>query len=136
VFSFVANATGYTNEDIPDADIPLTNITKTIPGPLNAQYYVPFVAPNTSAVGAGGGPVFLAQGLDTSLTAAAAPKPVNLTALNQTVPWLGPRNASTASSNSTTTTGKKNGAPGARDGTVGATVLRTLFAGTVTLLLA
>ncbi|KAH9061779.1 hypothetical protein EDB83DRAFT_2552154 [Lactarius deliciosus] len=54
VYSFVA--TGYTNLDVSLADIPLMNITGTIPGPLNVQYYV--TAPNTSAGGAGGGPVF------------------------------------------------------------------------------
>ncbi|KAH9170076.1 hypothetical protein EDB89DRAFT_1980369 [Lactarius sanguifluus] len=39
-------------------DIPLTDITVTIPRPLNVQYYVPITTPNTSSVGAGGGPVF------------------------------------------------------------------------------
>ncbi|KAF8272437.1 phosphoesterase family-domain-containing protein [Lactarius quietus] len=83
VFSFVANATNYTNLDISGADIPLTNLTGKIPGPLNAEYYVPFTAPNTSAVGAGGGPVFVSPGTDTNLTAANAPAPVNLTAKNE-----------------------------------------------------
>jgi hypothetical protein len=86
VFSFVANTTGYKNLDISDADIPLTNLTTTIPGPLNPDFYVPFVAPNISAIGAGGGPVFVAPGLNTSFTATVAPAPVNLTALNLTVP--------------------------------------------------
>ena len=76
----MANATGYTNLAIFGADIPMTNLTGNIPGPLNTQYYVPFTAPNTSVVGAGGGPVFVAPGLDTNLTAASAPAPVNLTA--------------------------------------------------------
>ena len=87
---------------------------------------MPFTAPNTSAVGAGGGPVFIASGLDTNFTAASAPAPVNLTAKNESVPWSGPRVA--ASSNSTSTTGKKNGAVGAREGIVGATVLGALLA--------
>jgi hypothetical protein len=48
--------------------------------------YVPYTAPNMSAVGAGGGPVFIGPGLNTSLRAASALAPVNLTALNETVP--------------------------------------------------
>ncbi|KAH9016787.1 phosphoesterase family-domain-containing protein [Lactarius pseudohatsudake] len=134
VYSFVANATGYTNLDIAPADIPLTNTTGIIPGPLNVQHYVPITAPNTSAVGAGGGAVFVASGLDTSFTAASAPAPVNLTAQGKTVPWLGPRVA--ASSSNTSTSGSGNGAAGAREGIVGATVLGALLAGVVTLLLA
>ena len=103
-------------------------MTGNIPGPLNAAYYVPFTAPNTSAVGAGGGPVFIASGLDTNFTAASAPAPVNLTAKNESVPWSGPRVAA-SSSNSTSSTGKKtNGAVGAREGIVGATVLGALLA--------
>ena len=96
---------------------------------------MPFTAPNTSAVGAGGGPVFIASGLDINFTAASAPAPVNLTAKNETVPWSGPRVAA-SSSNSTATTGKKNGAVGAREGIVGATVLGVLLAGVAALLLA
>ena len=69
----------------------LLNITGTIPGPLNAEFYVPFAAPNTSAIGAGGPDqgVFLAPGpgLNTSLTAAALPGPVNLTAQGLGSPW-------------------------------------------------
>lgn len=89
VYSLVASATGYKNINISAADIPFTNASGTIPGPLNPNLYVPFTAPNTSAVGAGGGAVFLAPGLDTNLTAANAPAPVNLTAQNQTVPAAG-----------------------------------------------
>ncbi|KAF8262921.1 phosphoesterase family-domain-containing protein [Lactarius quietus] len=135
VYSFVANATGYTNLDVSAADIPLTNLTGNIPGPLNAQYYVPFTAPNTSAVGAGGGSVFVASGLNTTFTAASAPAPVNLTAQNETVPWAGPRvTSSSSSSNSSSSSGKKSGAVGAREGIVGATVLGALLAGVATLL--
>ncbi len=54
--------------------------------PVDPNQYVPFLAPNMSAVGAGGGPVFVASNLDQSLTTANAPAPVNLTALNETVP--------------------------------------------------
>ena len=87
---------------------------------------MPFTAPNTSAVGAGGGPVFIAPGLDTNCTAANAPAPVNLTAKNESVPWSGPRVAT--SSNHMATTGKKSGVVGAREGIVGATVLGVLLA--------
>ena len=134
VFAFVANATNYTNLAFAAADIPLTNLTGNIPGPLNPGYYVPFTAPNTSAVGAGGGSVFIGPGLNTSLTAANAPAPVNLTALNQTVPASGPRLTSSTNSSSS---GKKNGAVGAREGMVGAsTVFSALLAGVAALVLA
>ncbi|KAN0135815.1 Phosphoesterase family domain containing protein [Lactarius tabidus] len=133
VFAFVANATNYTNLAVSAADIPLTNLTGNIPGPLNALYYVPFTAPNTSAVGAGGGPVFIGPGLNTSFTAANAPAPVNLTAHNQTVPASGPRVAPSTNSSSP---GKKSGAVGAREGMVDATVLGALLAGVATLVLA
>ncbi|KAN0135818.1 hypothetical protein V8E53_006270 [Lactarius tabidus] len=123
--------------DVSAADIPLTNLTGNIPGPLNAQYYVPFTAPNTSAVGVGGGPVFVASGLDTGFTAASAPAPGNLTAQNASVPWSGPRvTASSSSSNSSTSSGKNSGAVGVREGIVGATVLSALLAGVAALFLA
>ncbi|KAI9431708.1 hypothetical protein H4582DRAFT_2199088 [Lactarius indigo] len=73
VYSLVANATGYTNPGICLADIPLTN------------------PPSTSTVGTGGGPVFVASGVDTSFTAAKALTPVSFTAQCKTVPWFGPR---------------------------------------------
>lgn len=94
VFSFVAAATNYTNLNITGDAIPLTNLTGVFNGPLNAAQYVPFTAPNMSAVGAGGQGVFVADSLNTSFTAAVAPAPVNLTALNETVPAAGPENAS------------------------------------------
>lgn len=118
----------------------LTNATTTIPGPLNPDLYVPFTAPNTSAVGAGGGPVFVASGLNTSFTAAVAPAPVNLTEQNKSVPWAGPRNGSNAVSTSSgsgnaTTKGKSgNGAMGVRDGIVGAAVIGSILAGVAALL--
>ncbi|PCH37423.1 hypothetical protein WOLCODRAFT_109837 [Wolfiporia cocos MD-104 SS10] len=91
VFSFVANVTGWKNNGITagSSAIPLTNLTGDIPGPLNPEYYLPFTAPDTSAVGAGGGPVFLGPGLNTSITVAslADTAPVNLTAEGQQLPW-------------------------------------------------
>ncbi|KAH9016791.1 hypothetical protein EDB85DRAFT_2155672 [Lactarius pseudohatsudake] len=133
VYSFIADATGYTNLDVSLTGIPLTNITGTIPGPLNVQYYVPITASNTSAVGAGGGPVFVVSGVDTSFTAAKAPAPVNLIAQAKTVSWLGPR---VGASSSNSSSGSRNGAAGAREGIVGATVFGVPLAGVVTLLLA
>ncbi|KAH9991860.1 phosphoesterase family-domain-containing protein [Russula vinacea] len=132
VFSFVAAATGYTNVNVSSSDV-LTNATGTIPGPLNPGLYVPFTAPNTSAVGAGGGPVFVASGMNTSFTAAVAPPPVNLTQQNKTVPWSGPRNGSNAV-NSTGTGSGKSGAVDMREGIVGAAIFGTILAGVVALL--
>jgi len=110
VYSLVADATGYANNKLSGASIPLTNATGTIPGPLNANMYVPFTAPNVSAVGAGGGSVFVAANLNKSLTPASAPAAVNLTALNATVPASGPINGTTATSPSSTSTSKSSSA--------------------------
>ena len=98
VFSFVADAAGYTNLNVTGDAIPLTNLTGVFPGPLNANAFVPFTAPNMSAVGAGGQGVFVAPTLNTSLTPAVAGAPVNLTALNETVPASGLPNASSSGS--------------------------------------
>ncbi|EMD36963.1 hypothetical protein CERSUDRAFT_95231 [Gelatoporia subvermispora B] len=89
VLEFVANTTGWKNNGISgnSSAIPLLNLTGNIPGPLNGEFYIPFTAPNTSAVGAGGGPVFVADGLNTSFTVAGLPAPVNLTASGQDTPW-------------------------------------------------
>ena len=132
VFSFVAAATNYTNLNV-SSDSVLTNATGTINGPLNPNQYVPFTAPNTSAIGAGGGPVFISPGMNTSFTAAVAPAPVNLTEKNQTVPWSGPRNSSNADTNSGS--GKKSGAADMREGIVGAAIFGTILAGVAALLI-
>jgi len=97
VYSLVASVTGYENLNLTGGAIPLTNASGTTPGPLNPGLYVPFVAPNTTAVGAGGGSVFMAPGINTNLTTANAPAPVNLTALGQLVPASGPFNGTTNS---------------------------------------
>ncbi|KAH8093090.1 phosphoesterase family-domain-containing protein [Cristinia sonorae] len=106
---FVADAVGYKNLNITGNDIPLTNLTGDIPGPLNPEFFVPFSAPNMNATSAGGGPVFVAPTLNLSVTAQTLPPPVNLTALNQTVPASGyPNTTSTippGPSPSTTTGG-------------------------------
>ncbi|KAH9059221.1 hypothetical protein EDB87DRAFT_1832298 [Lactarius vividus] len=130
---FVAYATGHTNLDTALADIPPTNTTGIIPGPFNVQYYVPITAPNTSAIGAGSGAVFVVSGLDTSFTAASAPALVSLTVQGETVAWLGPCVVA-ASSNSSSSSG--NGVTGAREGILDAKVLGALLAGLVMHLLA
>jgi hypothetical protein len=86
VFSLVANTTGYQNVNVTADQIPLTNLTGVFAGPLNAEQYVPFLAPNANAVGAGGGPVFIADGVNMDLNASTAPPPENLTAMGQLVP--------------------------------------------------
>ncbi|KAL8291389.1 hypothetical protein RQP46_002367 [Phenoliferia psychrophenolica] len=80
VYDFVAKMTNHTNNGltIDSLDLPLTNITGNIPGPLNSAYWQPVLAPNASAIGAGGGPVFISAGTDMSLTSSST---VNLTAM-------------------------------------------------------
>jgi hypothetical protein len=106
VYSLVANATGYQNMDVTGNAIPLTNLTNSIPGPLNMNLWHTFLAPNTSAVGAGGGSVFLPPGVNTSLTSFSST--INLTAMGALLPASGEFNASapapgSAPANSTST---------------------------------
>jgi len=79
VFAFVANATSYQNNNLTTDNLPLLNLTGTIPGALNPDTYVPYLAPNVDSTGAGGGPTFVAPGVNTSLNASTAPTPVNVT---------------------------------------------------------
>ncbi|KAI0672284.1 phosphoesterase family-domain-containing protein [Trametes maxima] len=150
VFAFVANASGWTNNGIvgDSPDIPLLNLTGTIPGPLNSVLYQPFTAPNTS----GPRPVFVAPGVDTSLTPAALPAPVNLTARGQPNPWganpgfdyaggnktigaPGPSGSGSAGTGSTGSGSGKNGALGMGvDGSVVVCLVVGVVAGVVTLL--
>ncbi|KIJ68844.1 hypothetical protein HYDPIDRAFT_25094 [Hydnomerulius pinastri MD-312] len=83
VFKFVAESTGYQNNDLTAAstNLPLLNLTTTIPGPLNPEYWVPYLAPDVSATGGGNGTTFIANGTNMTLNAADAPAPVNLTAM-------------------------------------------------------
>ncbi|KAF8526874.1 phosphoesterase family-domain-containing protein [Hysterangium stoloniferum] len=64
VFDVVAKQTRYHNLHV--TDIPLTNITGTIPGPLNShpELVTPYPEPDRNAVGAGGGPVFIPANSD------------------------------------------------------------------------
>lgn len=59
VYSPVASAVGYINQVV--NPIPFLNLSGTEPGPLNPNpaLVTPFPPPNTSAVGAGGGPVIV-----------------------------------------------------------------------------
>jgi hypothetical protein len=61
VYAPVADAVGYKNLDVPPSAIPLLNLSGTTRGPLNpnASLFAPYPPPDTSAVGAGGGPVFV-----------------------------------------------------------------------------
>ena len=84
VFDFVANVTGYQNNGLSArSTLPLLNITGTYPGPLNAEYYVPWLAPDTSGTGGGSGPTFIGNGVNLTLNPSTAPAPVNLTAMCQ-----------------------------------------------------
>ncbi|KAG8220159.1 phosphoesterase family-domain-containing protein [Butyriboletus roseoflavus] len=78
VFAFVANGTLYQNNNLTGNSIPLLNLTGTIPGALNPDAYVPYLAP-VNDTGAGGGPTFIAPNVNMSLNASTAPPPVNLT---------------------------------------------------------
>jgi len=80
VFAFVANATSYQNNNLTTDNLPLLNLTGTIPGALNPVAYVPYLAPDVSSTGAGGGPTFVAPNVNMSLNASSAPAPVNLSA--------------------------------------------------------
>ncbi|KAF8589083.1 hypothetical protein K439DRAFT_1612981 [Ramaria rubella] len=111
VFAFVASQVGHTNNNITGSAIPLTNSSGLTPGPLNPNLYTPFTAPNMSAIGAGGGSVFVAPGLNLSLTAAVASAPVNLTALNQSVPAAGAIAAPAAPGTATVPVTSATGAP-------------------------
>jgi len=118
VFDLLVSQYGVNYTNINVTTLPETNITGTIPGPLNANYWVPFVAPNTNAAGAGGGPVVVGAGINMSLTAANAPAPVNLTALGETLPDSTPAN--TSASGSAPTASGTSGAAALRVAGVGA----------------
>ncbi|KAF9234976.1 phosphoesterase family-domain-containing protein [Melanogaster broomeanus] len=84
VFQFVAEATGYQNNDLTaSSNLPMLNISGTIPGPLNPEYWVPYLAP-TVGTGGGNGTTYIAPGTNMALNASSAPAPVNLTALAAT----------------------------------------------------
>ncbi|BGO88706.1 hypothetical protein NBRC10512_005152 [Rhodotorula toruloides] len=86
VYSWVANATGYQNNGLTNSssNLPLTNLTGIFPGFANDQMWTPILAPNMSAIGAGGGPVFAGNGTDTSLT--SWDQPINWTARGEPNP--------------------------------------------------
>ncbi|KAH0838654.1 phosphoesterase family-domain-containing protein [Lanmaoa asiatica] len=106
VFALVANATSYKNNNLTTNNIPLLNLTTTIPGPLNLDMWIPWLAP-TNGTGAGGGPTFVASNVNMSLNASTAPAPVNLT-------------GSASSNTSSTTNGAEVGARAGIQGALGA----------------
>ncbi|KAH9957100.1 phosphoesterase family-domain-containing protein [Russula dissimulans] len=63
VYAPVARAVGYRNMNVPPSDVPLLNLSGTTPGPLNPNpnLFAPYPPPNTSAICAGGGPVFVSR---------------------------------------------------------------------------
>ncbi|KAF7333706.1 Phosphoesterase-domain-containing protein [Mycena venus] len=95
VFSFVAAKAGYKNVKVPADQVPQFNLTGVASGALTSASFVPFAAPNLKARGAGGGAVLTRPGLNTKLTAASLPPPVDMLALNKTTPWqMSPRTTS------------------------------------------
>jgi hypothetical protein len=81
VFNLVASVTSYHNNNLTNSSaLPQLNLTGTIPGPLNPDYFVPYLAPNTNSTGGGSGKTFVAPNVNTSLTTANAPAPVNISA--------------------------------------------------------
>ncbi|KAJ7602380.1 phosphoesterase family-domain-containing protein [Roridomyces roridus] len=87
VFSFIADKTGYKKLHVPANEVPMFNLSGVVPGPLTSSRYVPFTAPNVTALGAGGRGVLLRPGLDLNLTPERMPAPVNLGRMNLTTPW-------------------------------------------------
>lgn len=115
VVPFWADTLGYQNTQVDDADIPQTNLTGVYPGPFSLPQNTLFYAPdNVSVIGAGGQPVLVKSGLNTSQTLATLPQ-TNLTALGQkniwsTDPGYNNVNVSTATSSSGTSAAKTNDA--------------------------
>lgn len=115
VFPFWAETFGYTNTQVDGADIPQTNITGVAPGPLSDTSFTLFYAPDdVNVIGAGGQPVLVKSGLNTSQTLASLPR-TNLTALGQkniwnTNPGFDNVNVSTSGASAGTSAAKTNSA--------------------------
>lgn len=115
VFPFWAETFGYENTQVDDADIPQTNITGVAPGPLSDTSHTLFYAPDdVKLIGAGGQPVLVKSGLNTSQTLASLPQ-TNLTALGQknvwnTDPGFNNVNVSTGAASAGTSAAKTNAA--------------------------
>lgn len=87
VFPFWADTLGYQNTQVDDAEIPMTNLTGIFAGPLSPTANTLFYAPDDVTVtGAGGQPVLVKSGLNTSQTLATLPR-TNLTAIGQKPVW-------------------------------------------------
>ncbi|KAL1725612.1 phosphoesterase family-domain-containing protein [Schizophyllum commune] len=88
VFEFVARETGYENTDVPEEARPLLNISG-FAGPLNAESYIPFYAPDDlTVIGSGGQAVYVSDSLDTSVTYDTLGDAVNLTDSGAQNPWI------------------------------------------------
>ncbi|KAG1738600.1 phosphoesterase family-domain-containing protein [Suillus paluster] len=100
VFNLVASATSYKNNNLTGSSsgLPQLNITGTIPGPLNPDYYVPYLAP-TNGTGGGSGPTFVASNINKTLTPANAPAPVNISATSTPTPTTTTSSATGLTSN-------------------------------------
>lgn len=78
VFAFQAEITNHTNYVPTEAEIPMLNLTGTYPGACNPAMWIPILAPDVTATGAGNGSVFYnTSAVDASLS--SAPTPLNLT---------------------------------------------------------
>ncbi len=137
LFGFQANLTGYQNVDVAAADQPQLNLTGVAAGVASPERWVPVTLPNTSAVGAGGGPVFTA-GLTSNVTLANF-APMNLTAMGLADPArasMAAASASGASSmGSATASGSGIAAAASSSSTSGATRGVAVGGGVVALLL-
>ncbi|KAJ7129293.1 hypothetical protein C8R44DRAFT_872583 [Mycena epipterygia] len=69
----------------PESGFTLVTASDEHPPPSSSPSPRPTHTPNTHAVDAGGRSVFLRPGLDTALTTAKLPAPVNFVALNKTM---------------------------------------------------
>lgn len=115
VLPFFASALNYTNMDVDAASIPQTNITGVAPGPYSLTRNTLFYAPDSvNVTGAGGRPVLVKSGLNTTQTLASLPQ-TNLTAMGQknvwsTDPAYNNTPSNTSSASTTTTSHAPNGA--------------------------
>ncbi|TPX43213.1 hypothetical protein SeLEV6574_g05190 [Synchytrium endobioticum] len=74
VFQFVASNTNYSgNVNVSTEQQPALNSSATYCGPFNPKCFAPVPPPNVSAVGAGGGPVFLDSSVNMNQSGPAPP---------------------------------------------------------------
>ncbi|KAL9938929.1 hypothetical protein V8E36_001742 [Tilletia maclaganii] len=106
VLGFVANQTGYSNVEVPEAQHPLLNLTGVAPGPLSAEFFTEFYAPPLANVtGAGGQKALILPGLNVSQVLTESTQTTNLTATGAERPYGTDPYASASSSGSAGNTG-------------------------------